>query len=220
MADDEHVSRVAPTAAGFTIPNAHWIAESKILRANRPLSPDHITELQKHGIHKVLVFKEFSSPESRETLRRLYTEHGFADVDMHWIKFPWRNIKNYRETCEQVVEALNYIKTHESEGVIFHCTVGEDRTGLLAGTLRQVRDGWSRERAFREEMCPRGYANGNHDKDDYVKYQIHRALSPLFEYLSEAAAQKHLSWNALSVSVCQGIDTKIEAYRARYQWCP
>jgi len=220
VADDDHVSRVPPSAAGITVPNAHWIAESKILRANRPLTPAHIAELQGHGIHKVLVFKEFSSPESREKLRKLYTEYGYADVDMHWISFPWRDIKTYREPCEQVVEALNYIKAHENEGVIFHCTVGEDRTGLLAGTLRQVRDGWSRERAFGEEMCPRGYANGNRDKDDFVKYQIHRALSPLFEYLSEAAAQKRLSWNALSSSVCQGIDAKIETYRTRYQWCP
>lgn len=217
--DSDFVSSYASTAAGITIPNAHWIAKEKILRSNSPLSSQHIAELKKNHIRKVLVFKNFSDSGAKNKLNQLYSANGFKKQDIHWISFPWKNIHDYRRACNQTVEALKYIKENENSGVAFHCSVGEDRSGLLAGILRQARDGWSKDKAFKEEMCAHGYADGAENKDEFVKIQIHKALSPLFDYLSLAVATKSLQWHALSSEVCDDINARIAATRGRYEWC-
>ena len=217
--DDDFVSAISPTAPGFTIPNAHWISDEKILRSNSPLSSEHVAQLKSHHISKVLVFKAFSDPKIKEKLSSLYRANGFQKQDVKWINFPWQNIHDYHRACEQTVEALKYIKENENSGVAFHCTVGEDRTGLLAGILRQARDGWSKDKAFKEEMCARGYADGSIAKDEYAKIQIHKALTPLFDYLSSAVASKSLQWNALNSNVCDDINSRIALTKGRYHWC-
>jgi uncharacterized protein YdhG (YjbR/CyaY superfamily) len=44
----------------------------------------------------------------------------------------------------------------EDDAWLVHCSHGQDRTGLFVGELRVVRDGWDKDRAFRE-MLAGGY---------------------------------------------------------------
>lgn len=171
---------------GVSIPNAHVLLVND---DNRPLvvrgmapNQKQIGELKNLGIQKILIFKTETKSEVGEEKAALL-EAGYQDYEISHIPFPWKDLNNFQETCQKTVQALQVIE-HAIDGeapIFFHCTVGEDRTGYLAGLLKVWQ---SPELAikdiFREELCARGYEAGNAQKPKQVVSKIRETLTPSF----------------------------------------
>ena len=192
------VSAFHSSVDGITVPNAHFMNdEGTVLRGMEPRKK--VKELVDYGVTDVLIFKNSTKGEVEEEIE-LIKEVGLTS---HHIPFKWKGFESEQAACEQVVEAINLIKKLEAKGkvVYFHCTVGEDRTGLLAGVYRLMTQGWSAQKAFKDEMCANGYADGNPKKPGMVTGAIHKELTPLFF----ALAEKIESGKKITKATCKGI---------------
>lgn len=168
-----------------TIGNFHQVdREGLVFRGREPKGA--LIELLSLGITDVIIFKNEVKDEVR-------SEMSLAQVNRlrtHHIPFRWKEIQP-ELACEQVIEALSLIRrvTQARGKVFFHCTVGEDRTGLLAGLFVMNETRASLKEVFRQEMCARGYADGNPAKPPQVVNKIERELTPLFEALARELEQ-------------------------------
>jgi hypothetical protein len=201
------VSPFASSVEDLTIPNAHVVAkaEGEVLRGMAPRNK--IPELAKHGVTDVLIFKdEIKGDVTRE--KADLQKAGFTADHIHAIPFLWRNIPSYQSACEQMIDALKILEeAYHSSGrsAFFHCTVGEDRTGMLAGMFRMVEmgnQGWNVRRAFDEEMCQNGYEAGNPDKPEWVVGEIRKELTPIFLKLATLVESGAISAGHLDPAVC------------------
>ena len=86
--------------------------------------------------------------------------------DVKSIAFPWKGYPDFKTPCRQTVQGLRFLVGHAQRGmkVYFHCTVGEDRTGELAGLYRMLAEGLDASTAFHGELCEGGYSAGNPQK--------------------------------------------------------
>lgn len=197
-------SPIPSSISGIELPNAHFISEGEnLIRGMAPKG--HYEELTSLGVTKVLIFKKQSRKEVDVEIREL-RERGFSSKDILHIPFLWHDFPSEELACEQSIEALNFLLNNEKRGetVFLHCTVGEDRTGHLSGLYRIFKQRWSIEKAFKEEMCERGYGRGNKNKPSYVVSEIRSALTPIF--LKMAKRIQELGPDAkLSPSLCKGI---------------
>lgn len=184
------------TVNGITIGNAHEVVPG-ILRGSEPAKK--VGELKSYGIDEVIIFKSQTKTEVDEELVALKT----LAIKSHHIPFKWKGLESPQVACEQIVKALQIIRRAQKANrtVFFHCTVGEDRTGMLAGLLRMESDGLSTEAAWKDEMCANGYADGNTKKPWHVSSAIHKELTPLFF----ALAAKVEAGETLSMKSCAGI---------------
>lgn len=160
---------------GISIANTHEVSEG-VLRGSEPKKL--VSELADYGIDEVIIFKTQTKTEVDDELAAL----ALAGIKSHHIPFKWKELTSYQEACEQVVAALTHIRRAQKAGkkLFFHCTVGEDRTGLLAGLVRMENEGLTASEAWNQEMCPRGYAEGNAQKPRQVVAAIHQGLTPLY----------------------------------------
>jgi hypothetical protein len=165
---------------GITIGNTHVVTEG-ILRGAQP--GRKVSELADYGIEEVIIFKSQSKNEVDKELVELKN----LKIKSHHIPFRWKDLESTQVACEQTVKALQLIrKAHQANRkIFFHCTVGEDRTGLLAGLWRMEQENLTTEEAWQSEMCQRGYADGNPKKPWIVTKSIHEELTPLFLALAE-----------------------------------
>jgi hypothetical protein len=126
------------------------------------------------------------------------------ELTSYSIPFKWKEI-DFNESCEQVVGALNIIQNvTKAEGkVFFHCTAGEDRTGLLAGIYRMLTEKISTQEVFEKEMCAKGYSDGNPGKFGMVTGPIQKGLTPLFLMLADHIASGKIKAGKISKSVCK-----------------
>ncbi len=191
---------------GISIANTHELAEG-VLRGAEP--GGKIQELVDYGITDVIIFKHQTRNEVDAELAGLEE----AGITGHHIPFRWKDLVSLEDACGQVVEALKIIKSVRRAGgsVFFHCTVGEDRTGILAGLFRMQEEGISSEEAWEEEMCPRGYADGNRNKPAHVFGAIHESLTPLFL----AMAARLEAGKTLTASACANLDFDVPAKTCR-----
>ncbi len=187
------------TVAGITIGNAHEVVPG-ILRGSEPAKK--VGELKEFGVDEVIIFKSQTKTEVDEELAALKT----LAIKSHHIPFKWKGLESPQIACEQLVKALQIIRRAQKANrtVFFHCTVGEDRTGMLAGLLRMEADGLSTEAAWKDEMCANGYADGNKQKPWHVASAIHKELTPLFF----ALAAKVEAGETLSMASCAGLDPR------------
>ena len=145
---------------GITIPNAHVVAKGvygAVLRGNAP-AKEEIRQLKDYGITDMLIFKSQTYKEVDEEKARL-TAAGYPADRISAVPFPWKDLGPFKQTCEQTIDALKVLlKVYNTpeRAVSFHCTVGEDRTGCLAGLFRMLVSGWNTNQAFRAEMCKNG----------------------------------------------------------------
>lgn len=179
--------------------------EGQVFRGREPKAKN-ISFLEKKGITDVIIFKNDLRGEVPAE-RKLLKEAG---IKAHLIAFKWKEIEAV-EACEQVLTALKLIeKIKRNQGkVYFHCTVGQDRTGLLAGLWRIYNQDWAPQKAFRSEMCARGYSDAIKEKVPVVSSHIEAGLTPLFEYLAPRLESK----KSLDAGVCKGLRLKESALR-------
>ncbi len=166
---------------GLTIPNSFQVDRSgNVFRGKEPKK--QITELAQLGITDVIIFKNDVRGEVVQEIAGLQQ----LGIKTYHIPFRWKEYPSMVEACEQTVDALNIIQVVKSKGgkVFFHCTAGEDRTGMLAGLYRMLEERLNTQTIFTTEMCPRGYSDGNPNKPLLVSSAIEKELTPLFLALS------------------------------------
>ena len=120
-----------PTFAA-DIQNFHSLPSKggKVFRGAAP--GNNLHQLKENDISHVLIFKNEIKTEVKDEIKLL---NGSGIKTKH-IPFKWKDIDDSETACEQAIDALNYVidtAKNKENGVMFHCTVGEDRTGLLAG---------------------------------------------------------------------------------------
>ena len=203
----------------ISIPNAHVLEQSAtagiVLRGEQP--GDHILELAAAGITDVLIFKKQTQAEVDQELAILTGQvaldggskkMSFPAERVHIVPFPWKNFPDQQVACQQSLQALRVLRDiHNQPGrsVYFHCTVGEDRTGYLAGLYRILFDGWTAQQAWINEMCKWGYGSGDPRKPDTVNQAINRELTPIFLRMLELLESQKLSLLSLDDDqVCDG----------------
>lgn len=187
---------------GLTIGNAFQVdKEGNVFRGKEPKSK--VEELAHIGISDVIIFKNQVKTEVDEEIAAL----ADLGITSHHIPFRWKNYPSMIEACEQTVEALNIIRKVKAKNgkVFFHCTAGEDRTGMLAGLYRMLTENISQQKAFHEEMCERGYSDGNVHKPALVTGAIEKELTPLFIALSEKIKNGDWKNGRLTKKSCQGL---------------
>ena len=187
---------------GLTIPNAFQVdLEGHVFRGKEPKSL--VRELPEIGITDVIIFKNEVKGEVTKEIADL-KELG---IKPHHIPFRWKDYPSFVEACEQTVEALKIIYKVKRAGgkVFFHCTAGEDRTGMLAGIYKMLEENASVKEVFKNEMCGRGYSDGNIHKPAYVTGAIQRGLTPLFNALSAKVESGEWRLGKLSKKSCKDL---------------
>lgn len=210
-------SPIPSSITGVELPNAHYISQSKnLIRGMAPKG--YYDELLSLGVSKVLIFKKQSRKEVDQEIETL-KELGFSNSDILHIPFLWHDFESQEVACEQTVKALNFMIENEREGetVFLHCTVGEDRTGHLSGLYRILKENWTMTKAFKEEMCERGYGRGNKNKPSYVVGEIRSDLTPIFLKMAKILKGKYQPGKKLSPKLCEGIEeVKYKAKKCRW----
>jgi hypothetical protein len=189
-------------ADGLTIGNSFEVGSSgHVFRGKEPKKL--VSELKPFGITDVIIFKNDVRGEVVKEIAAL-DEIG---IRSHHLPFRWKEFPSMVEACEQTVDALNIISRVQAANgkVFFHCTAGEDRTGMLAGILRMLEDNLSREETFREEMCARGYSDASSHKPYAVHSAIQKELTPLFIALAAKVERGEWRLGKISKKSCQGL---------------
>jgi protein-tyrosine phosphatase len=193
------------TVEGINIPNTHYVSQDEtVLRGMAPTG--HLEELLDFGITDVLIFKNQTRNEIDKEVKKL-KELGYEDSNIHQINFRWKEYESMQVACEQTIEALQIIEGVRAEGnsIFFHCTVGEDRTGLLSGVYRMMSENMTRAEVFQEEMCEKGYEAGNSNKPWVVVNAIRKDLTPLFKKMAKGVDLGMISLDKLDTSACSKI---------------
>lgn len=187
---------------GLTIPNSFQVdKDGNVFRGKEPKAL--VDELAHFGISDVIIFKNEVKDEVTKELSALKV----LGIKSHHIPFRWKAYPSMQEACEQTVEALNIIhKVKQVNGkVFFHCTAGEDRTGMLAGIYRMLEEKAPKDKIFKEEMCARGYSDGNAHKPGMVTGAIQKELTPFFNALSAKVESGEWKLGKLSKKSCKDL---------------
>jgi protein-tyrosine phosphatase len=185
--------------------------EGLIYRGKEPKQKIH--QLQSIGIETVIIFKNEVKNEVTTELVKL-DELG---IQAHHIPFKWKEFESYSGACKQVVSALNILmKNKEAKRpTYFHCTAGEDRTGLLAGLYLMLEENQTRDQVFKNEMCAKGYADGSHFKPRVVTGPIYSDLTPLFIALAEKISNGQWLWGKIDASTCEDLTVSATKLRCK-----
>ena len=178
-------SKMPSTFEGTGIPNSHLLSDN-IIRGMAPGKKD-LQKLINLGVEQFLMFKIDVNGDIAKEIEYLKIL-GVHEENILHLPFPWKDITDYQSVCEMTVDALNMIKAADSKNqkLFFHCTVGEDRTGYLAGLYKIYRgDNESRLEIFQGEMCDKGYEAGNPEKIYTVVKKVREGLTPAFMAMAD-----------------------------------
>lgn len=219
MASDGFESGFRSSVSPISIPNTHLIGQGqgKVLRGKAPQNEKEVAELVKYGITDVVIFKNDTRGEVA-TEQKLLLDQNLKPSRVVTIPFRWKEFGSFEEACVQTVEAMKHLKYVESKpgrGVFFHCTVGEDRTGYLAGLYRMLyaKNAWDMKRAFDDELCARGYEAGNPKKPQHVVDAIRQELTPLFMKMAYKIETGEMKGEALTRKICRKDPANEAAFR-------
>lgn len=186
---------------GLSLPNAHWVDdEDTLLRGMEPRTPEQFEELRKLGVSKVLIFKNATG---QDEVDNEIAEWALPEGDVLHVPFKWKDLDGFQATCEQTLAGLRFLReAREAEQkVFFHCTVGEDRTGLLAAMHSLIFAGADARRAFDADMCERGYSSGNPQKPGFVTGKLAAGLTPFYRQMAFLVSEGLLT-EELEEAVC------------------
>lgn len=203
------VSPFPSTVSEISIPNTHLVSRGDgfLLRGMAPHSAQDVEELGKFGVTDVLIFRNDVAGEIgiKEELD-LFAKSPKPTV-VHQIPFRWKDTVSFTEACQQSVRALKLLRdigTTKGRGLFFHCTVGEDRTGYLAGLYRVLFEKKSAAEVFQSEMCAKGFAEGDPKKPKHVVETVHANLTPLYLKMVALIEKGSLKPDSLNEDVCVG----------------
>lgn len=194
----------------ISIPNAHIIANDPksdrglVIRGMAPVQDGAVEELINYGIEEILIFKNQTREEIDKEVDELF-KAKFPMDNIHHIPFKWKDFYNFEVPCIQTIKALRILRHayKQKKPIFFHCTVGEDRTGFLAGVFRYLLNPRQDiNQLFKKELCERGYAAGNPEKPDFVVNAIRDGISPLFTKFLYKIDSKAISFKNLNYETC------------------
>lgn len=188
---------------GVTIPNSFQVdREGHIFRGKEPKKL--VKQLADIGITDVLIFKNEVKTEVTTEIADLRA----LGIRPHHIPFRWKAFESMQKGCEQVVDALNLIYNTKARNgsIYFHCTAGEDRTGVLAGLYRMLEENLSTNQVFKAEMCARGYSDGNPNKPGMVHGAIQKELTPLFIALAVKIEKREWVLGRINKASCRQLN--------------
>lgn len=190
--------------AEISIANFHEVDQSASLYRGRE-PKKLVSELPSIGVTDVIIFKN----DVRGEVAKEIAELESLEINSHHIPFRWKDFPSVQVACEQLLEAIEIMRDVRAKSgkVFFHCTAGEDRTGTLAALFRMMDEGIDRDTVFQEEMCERGYADGNSHKPYYVTSSIHNELTPIFFAMARQIERGHLGLKRLDKNVCKSLKT-------------
>lgn len=219
-------SRPLPTLPSTYAPlaeigNVHLVGEhSNVIRGAMPAGLENL--LVKDQVEKVLIFRKQVRDEVDREKGNL-AKAGLKTENIFNVPFDWTIKPEFKAACGQIVEALNILRRAEQEKkkIYFHCTVGEDRTGILAALYRVAFDKVAVKEAFAGEMCARGYSAANKVKPDFVIDKIQENLTPLFKNMAVLLSESHAGSGLVPLSLCNKLPThKAVALSAEGDECP
>ena len=173
------------TIPGLDIPNAHLIYQKDgvIVRSMAPRNDSDYKQLLEQKFTDVLIFKHQTRKEVDKEIKKLL-ELGFKKEQIHHIPFKWHGFASFEGPCKQSIQALKLmVETANKKGrkMLLHCTVGEDRTGYIAGLFKLMLEKSKTQDIFKNEMCFNGFGAGNPKKPlSKVVLPIRESLTPLF----------------------------------------
>jgi len=131
--------------------NLHNV-EANIWRSAQPQSLDEWRGVKALGVKAVLKlnYDDEGSDADAESLGLVVYRFGMepaGDKDV------FDNILNAfkKPDRQSLLDAISVIETHQ-DGILIHCTHGQDRTGLLVGLWRLIHDDWDKPRAYNEML--------------------------------------------------------------------
>ncbi len=219
------ISPFSSSLDGVGIANSHLVAEdaatgAKLFRGMKPFRDVDFADLEELGVGAVLMFKRpTTSTEVTKELAAL-APIGITDTNFLNVPFGFKDFAEFAEPCRQTVRSLAQLKQWSDSGTtaFLHCTVGEDRTGYLAGLYRLLNETSSVEAIFEQELCERGYSSGNPQKPlAGVAKEIDSDLTPLFLKMAFKIANGELTPGSLDESVCD-VDPEGDAAFADAKW--
>ena len=194
--------------SGLSIPNADEVGtSSKVYRGMAPR--DFINELSDFGFTDVLIFKRQTRTEVDEE-RQSLLDLGFNPSRIHHIPFNWKQFRSLTQACEQTLEALTLlvqIKNSKDRKIYFHCTMGEDRTGHLAGLYRLLTEKTNAQSIYQDELCAHGFADGNRQKPANISALVNGELKGLFLTLAEKIEKGEITQTKILKSSCSDLRT-------------
>ena len=191
------------------------------------VDPVLVDQILNAGVTDILIFKDPEPGRDDIQIQKDFlATRGMVDADkvvdipadakkVSSILFPWKEFKKkniaFKDVCSMTVKALKRIKSaldDPERKILFHCTVGEDRTGYLAFLFNLLNAPELSTHpefimdTFVGEACRGGYSTGNAGKPDHVSEDIKVDLTPLLTKMAFKVYQGELKWSELSEDVC------------------
>ncbi|WII72836.1 tyrosine-protein phosphatase [Bdellovibrio sp. 22V] len=193
---------------GSSISNAYVIyetEEAQIIRGKAPANKIQFQELIDLGVTEFLIFKMDTKGEV-EKEKALLQNLGITKSSITHISFPWKDLHDFQSACTMTIQALQTIEeaAQRNRSLYFHCTVGEDRTGYLAGLWGLWAGTYSSvPESVEKELCARGYEAGNPGKPYRdVVLKIRETLTPTYLKMVMVLSEARQRGKGLDESLC------------------
>jgi len=132
--------------ADHGIVNFDAVIDGSVYRGGQPNSPDSWTFLKSMGIRTVV---KLNYPKEGVDDGAVAAGLQVIDCRMPPEDF-WQAVG--RPQPQEVAAAVNALRSESNWPVYVHCLHGQDRTGLVIGEFRVLKQGWTTDQAYAEML--------------------------------------------------------------------